>query len=582
MIRKRYAITAILTFAILLFIACNPDKNKGNIVAVRLTSEPTKLNPIVTEDANALIISSQIFMSLLDFDPNTLDITPSLAKSRPQIVPIDTGKFKGGVAYVYEIKDEAIWENGQPVTAADYVFTVKTILNKKIGSDNLRSTVEFIKDIVVDTQNPKKLTIYSPKPYILSENNSGTFFIMPEYVYDSAQIMRKFSIADLVSFGNDTIKWKNPDLLNFASAFQNPKFSNNKSYIIGCGPYSLDNWVVGQSLTLKKKSNWWGDKLVNKEPILAAYPDQIVYKPIKDNAATMSLVQNEELDAVVNIPVKDFNNMKQDPKLSAKYNMAAVSLPSLAMLGFNCKSPLLNDKKTRRAIAHTVDVQTIIKNIAGGYGVVCPSPFVIQRPYFDKTLLPLALDIEKATALLAEAGWKDSDGNGIVDKKIGGKTTDLTLRFVFAASESSKNLGLLLQDNAKKAGINIILVPYEGNTVFPVLKKRDFDIFLNSPTFPPGLDDPKEIWASTANTPEGGNRFQFENKQADTLIEQIRGELNEAKRNELYKQFQALLYDEQPAVFMFIRQERLALHKRFNAPVIARRPGFSPNMFQLK
>ena len=83
------------------------------------------------------------------------------------------------------------------------------------------------------------------------------------------------------------------------------------------------------------------------------------------------------------------------------------------------------------------------------------------------------------------------------------------------------------------------------------------------------MDDPKEMWATSSNQPDGANRFQFENKAADALIEQLRSELDVTKRNELYKKFQALIYDEQPAVFLFTAKERLALNKRFDATVMA-------------
>lgn len=65
-------------------------------------------------------------------------------------------------------------------------------------------------------------------------------------------------------------------------------------------------------------------------------------------------------------------------------------------------------------------------------------------------------------------------------------------------------------------------------------------------------------------------------------MDQIRSELDETKRNALYKQFQALLYDEQPAAFLFVRQERVAVSTRFDAPIINRRPGFSASMFKIK
>ncbi len=139
------------------FIACTSDKDKkGNKAYIRIPSEPEKLNPLTTEDVNAVQVMSNIFLSLLDFDAKTLDLVPVLAKNRPIATPIDTGKYKGGIAYTYEIREEATWDNGKPVTAADYIFTIKAILNKKAGANNLRSGLDFIKDIVVDAQNPKK------------------------------------------------------------------------------------------------------------------------------------------------------------------------------------------------------------------------------------------------------------------------------------------------------------------------------------------------------------------------------------------------------------------------------------------
>jgi peptide/nickel transport system substrate-binding protein len=344
----------------------------------------------------------------------------------------------------------------------------------------------------------------------------------------------------------------------------------------------FDEWVSGQSISIKKKANWWGEKLAATSPFFQAYPDKIIFKPIKDPTTAMSLVQNGELDAISGINPKDYIASLKDEKLTSQYQFSTFPLLSVAYLGFNCKDPKLADKRTRQAVAHLLDVDAVIKNLAGGFGEPSGSCFLPIRSYYDPSLKPIALNIEQAKALLAEAGWKDSNGDGTVDKKIGGKTTELVLRYVFATASTSRDMGLMMQEAGKKAGISIKLEPVEAPVMTENFKKRNYDIFYNGLGFSPGIDDPKEIWHSTSNTPDGGNRFQFENKQGDALIDQIRNEINEAKRNELYKKFQTLIYDEQPAIFMFIRQERLAIHKRFSAPVFRRRPGFFANTFELK
>ena len=572
----------VISFSV--FTACNSDKDKrGNTATVRLTGEPERLNPLTTEDVNATQVMGLIFLSLLDFDPQTLELVPVLAKSRPSVSTIDTGVYKGGTSYTYEIRDEATWDNGNPITAADYIFTVKAILNKKSGANNLRSGLDFINDIVVDSQNPKKFTIISNKRYILSETASGTLPILPEYIYDTEGGLKSYAVSNLAAALKDTTQKGDEGLTKFATAFQSAKFAREKDGVVGSGAYSLDNWVAGQSITVKKKANWWGDKLATSNPILAANPDQIVFKPVKDNAAAVSMMQNGELDAVTTIPPKDFNALKKDEKMAAQYQFEAVPAMSLVHAGFNCKSPKLNDKRVRRAVAHLFDVPTIIKVLAGGFGEPCVSGFIPQRAYYNKDLQPIALNIEKAQSLLAEAGWKDTNGDSTVDKTINGKRVEMNIKYIFAASnEAAKNMGLMIQENGKKIGIQFTLEPQDGKVMLENMKKRDFDMFVNASGFAPSIDDPKEMWAIASNTPDGGNRFQFENKQADALIEQIRSELTDSKRNELYKQFQALLYDEQPAVFLFARQERIALNKRFDAAIVARRPGFVPNAFKLK
>lgn len=569
--KKAILATSLLILVASIFSLCKFDNKPpvltGNRTYVRLSGEPERLNPLTTEEANAMQVMSYMFPTLLDFDAQTLELTPILAKSRPIVATIDTGKLKGGTSYTYEIRDEAMWDNGKPVTAADFIFTLKAILNPKSGANNWRSGLDFINDVVIDAANPKKFTILSNKKYFLAESKCGTMPLLPEYVYDTEGLLKVFSVADLVKL--DTGKMA-PALTQFANNIQSPKFSREKGGIVGCGAYAFEEWKAGERLVLKKKTNWWGDKLASQSPFFMALPEELHFRAVKEEASAMSLLKDGQFDAMTKLSPKDFLEMSKNDTFKTIYNF--VTAPSLANahIGFNCKSPKLDDKRTRRAIAHLVDVPTIIAKLMRGLAEPCPSPFVPQRLYFNKDLKPIDFNIDQAKTLLAAAGWKNTNGDSTLDKSIGGKTTELTLRLAFGSNNgAAKNIGLMLQENAAKAGIKIELVPTEPSAFLTTLKKRDFDLFVNNVSAGAEMDDPKEMWATSSNQPDGANRFQFENKAADALIEQLRSELDVTKRNELYKKFQALIYEEQPAVFLFTAKERLALNKRFDATVMA-------------
>jgi peptide/nickel transport system substrate-binding protein len=269
--------------------------------------------------------------------------------------------------------------------------------------------------------------------------------------------------------------------------------------------------------------------------------------------------------------------------MTAIYNFATPPANNLAYIGINCKDAKLNDRRTRRALAHLLNVNELVKSIMNGFAEPCATPFLPSKAYYDATIKNPEYSLDKAKALLAEAGWKNTNGDSTLDKRINGKQTELVLRYCFpSVNAAAKNVGLILQDEAKKVGVKIELVSIEGKGFNEAMKKRDFDLFLNQMGMNPALDDPKESWATVSNTPDGGNRCQFESKAADALMEQIRGELDTPKRDALYKQFQKLIADEQPAIFLFSTTDRIALNKRFEAETTKRRPGYVLGQFKLK
>jgi peptide/nickel transport system substrate-binding protein len=199
-------------------------------------------------------------MGLEGTDPKDYHLTPALVVARPTISEVKDGEWKGGIKLEYEIRPEAIWDNGTPVSASDYVFTLKSILNPDTKCTPLRPYYEWLADVQIDPSNPKKFTVFSKEKFFLIEEFAGTY-VLPEYVYDPEHIMAKFKLTDLNTNEKREALKGNADIQKFADQFNSEKFQREKGGVVGCGPYEFVEWKTGQTITLQRKKNWWGDKI---------------------------------------------------------------------------------------------------------------------------------------------------------------------------------------------------------------------------------------------------------------------------------------------------------------------------------
>ncbi len=569
-------------------LACkdsNQTAETNNTVYIRLASEPERLHPLLTEESNAQQIVAHIFQSLLDFDPQTLALQPVLAQQLPQVQLVDTGAMKGSMMYQFDIHPKAHWDNGTPVTVADVLFSFKSIFSLRAGSDNLKTSVDFLTDIRFDSLAGRRCTFVCNKKFVNAAAAIGTIPILPEYIYDATKQLRPYNFATLANRRDSvTIQriFADSALQRFARTFNQPLFSRQPQGVIGSGAYRLAAWTMGQSIVLERKKNWWADSLATDNPMFDALPDVLHYRIVSDEAAVVSMMKDGKLDAVNKLSPKNFSDMGKDSALKLRYRFTAAPTLNYSYVGFNMHDARFADKRTRRAFAHLLDVPMIIKTVMNGMADTCVVPIAPTRSYYEQRLPVVRFDTAKAKTLLAQAGWKDSDGDGTIDKMIGGKKTPFIVRFVFVNNLLQKNLALMFQQNAQKVGIQTTLVGIEASAFMQAMKKRDMDLFLSGAVPPPVADDPKELWASSSDTPDGGNRTGFRNAAADVLMEQIRSELDSTRRDALYRKFQVLIYDEQPAIFLFNPKERIVTNLRFEVPITKRRPGFAERLFRLK
>lgn len=573
-------------FGVLLFFGCKKEikENPGNWVTVCLPAEPDRLNPILSTGAYASQVESHLFLPLLQFDPKSLELSPCLAVARPEIREITEGKYKGGFAYTFEIHKEAAWDDGRAVTAGDYIFTMKAILHPGVESPAFKAYFNFLKDIKTDPANPKKLTVYTNGPYILAEAALGNIEVYPEHFYDPEGVMKNYPVRMLVNEDSSAILVEKDTLLGrFADTFNSSEYSREKDLVRGCGAYQLEEWITGERIVLKRKKDWWGDKISDKYPLLKAFPEKIIYRPVVDGTTAVTLLKSRGLDAMGSIEAEAFVELTENDLVKQFYNLYTPPFLAYYYIGFNTNSPKLSDKNVRRAIAHLLDMDDVVGRLMHGLAQRVVGPIHPAKPYYHTGLQPVSLDIAKAKTLLSNAGWKDSDSDGWLDKMIDGAKVNLQLTYKYSiGNDIAQNIGLLLKENAQSAGIKIELIAKEFSELVEDTRKRDFDLYYMAWSNPPTLDDLRQTWHTQSDTPKGSNKVGFGNTATDSIIDAIRIEMDVKKRDELYLRIQEMIYEEQPYIFLFAPKERIAIHKRFEAETSALRPGYFENHFKLK
>lgn len=550
------------------------DRAGINEIVIREVADADKINPYTYTSGYSTFPVADIFMSLLGQNPKTLELVPLLAVSRPTKTLIEDGPYKGGMSFVYELRPEAKWDNGSPVMASDVAFTLKALKNPLCESETFRPFYEFIDDIIIDPSNPRKFTLMCKGRYMLSEEVSG-MNIIPEYVYDPSKIMAKFTVKELNDPANTDKLKGNMELKKFADDFNGDYHSRDPKGVSGCGPYALDKYETGQRIVLKKKQNWWGDALASKLIGFNAFPSKITFEIIQDDAGALSSLRGEKVDILKSIKAKDFLDLQKSEKDTAKYKLYKEDQLSYLYIAMNMRNNKLSDVKVRRALAHLTDVDQIIKNLQYDMAVRQVGMISPLKRYFNTNLKPILYDVEKAKTLLTEAGWLDSDGNGIRDKVINGKKEELNFTIKYGSGGGiGDQVAAILQESFRKAGCELSTSPKEFTVLIQEVKKHNFELYMGSWGGVTGLEDPNQIWHTRSYT-DGDNFPGFGDQKSDVLIEALRNEQDDAKRDQMYKDLQQMIYDAQPYIFISSSKNRFAIHKRFpDAMTTLIRPGF--------
>jgi peptide/nickel transport system substrate-binding protein len=236
--------------------------------------------------------------------------------------------------------------------------------------------------------------------------------------------------------------------------------------------------------------------------------------------------------------------MKETPFLNV------YSQPSLgySYIGYNLQNPLFQDKRVRQAMTYAINREEIVQYVLYGLGTVANGPFPSHLWYSNPHVKPLPYDPVKARQLLAEAGWKDSDGDGILDKA--GKPFRFKL-ITNSGNDTRRDVGVLAQRAFRELGIDVKLELYEWSVFLKnFINPKAFDACILGWGLSPDPDD-YQIWHSS-QIEKGFNFVSYRNAEVDRLWEEGRREYDIEKRKTTYWRINELMAEDQPYTFLFV------------------------------
>jgi peptide/nickel transport system substrate-binding protein len=547
----------------------SPSWSKENTVVYLTISQPENLHPTngLTGDTEAMLYT-QVYLFTVDFQK--LAVCPYAVEQLPIISP-------DGLRYTYKLRNDITFDDGQPLTVEDVIFTYKANKCPLTNNPNTKPFLDNIKDIVADKDKPGEFTVIMKEKYIHNLDMMEDYPLLQRSVFDKNNVLAKYSFTQLddKNFKADQHK----DLNDWATELNSAKYGHDINYLAGAGPYKIEKWEPGQSITLVRKKNHWSQKTSN--PVVYSYPERIIFKLNKDENSQMLEFKAQTIDATSYLTTKTLLELQKDPSFNANYNSAFTSTYNFWYAAMNCKpdgvknKKLFTDKRVRRAMAMLTPVNQINKVLNNGRNSRVVGPVSPFKPEYNTDLKLIELDIEGAKKLLDEAGWKDTDGDNIRDKVVDGVKIQFEFNLNYMTSTVDwKNTALMMAEQMYKAGVKAIPTPLDYVVQYAKARAHNYDMMLavNAGTF--ASEDYTQNWHSSSWLNKGSNFSGFGSAQSDALIDSIKYTLDDAQRNKMAKELQVMLYDEQPYIFLFASQRRLVIHKRFgNQEMYFERPG---------
>jgi len=496
----------------------------GGTVSFLSRKDPQTLNNVIHSDGPSRRISSFIFPPLIDLDPETKALRPLTAAILPEIAA-------GNLVHRWRLREGLKWhdfeESGAYLTTRDVKFSFDLIWNEKIDAAHVKEALGGLEEIrVVDDLTFE--TVYS-EPYFSSAYTFGRRMrIMPAHLLEGVPA----------------------EEINRHPLGRNP---------IGYGPFRFGRWETGREVVLERSD-------LNRDifPEFARpWMDRIRWKIVADKSMEYLLFKKGELD-IFNMVHDDVEAKAGTEDFKKVGTVHTYYIPYFNYIGWNNRSDFFENRLTRQAMAHLIRRHQILESHLYGKGKVLSGPFYYFSNEYDRSIEPRPFDPDRARTLLADAGWSDSDGNGILDKEFDGERKEFRFEILLSTNMFPYEMALYrrFEEDLKTVGIIMVQRRLEWNTRRALITDQKFDAYQLGATADLLYEDYYMAWHSSQTVVPLRNRVGFVNARVDEILEQARIEVEDAKRYALMRELHAILHEDQPVTALYTPAVNAAVSNR--------------------
>ncbi len=470
----------------------NTEPAYGDTLIMGSIGDASTLLPVLASDSASSDISGLVYNGLVRYDKD-LQIEGDLAESW-EISP-------DNLTFTFHLRKDVVWHDGAPFTAEDVLFTYQLLVDPKTPTAYAERYRQVAKAEVVD---PYTFRVTYEKP-LATALVSWAFAMHPKHLLENQDITR----------------------------------SPLGSHPVGTGPFRFVEWRRGEKIVLEANPDYHEGR---------PYLHRVVYRIIPDTSTMFLELQSGGLDFMSLTPLQ-YAMQTETPAFRRRFNKYKYPAFGYTYLGYNLRRPLFQDKKVRQALSFAINKQELVDGVLLGLGQVASGPYKPGTWPYNENVERYPYDPEKSRALLAEAGWRDSNGDGILDKE--GRP------FVFTIVTNQGNdqrikAGEIIQRRFREVGIDVKLRVIEwASFLKEFINPGNFDATILGWSIP--IDpDSYDIWHSSKTGPDELNFVHFKNDEVDRLLEEGRRSLDQDRRKEIYDRFQEILAEEQPYTFLFV------------------------------
>jgi peptide/nickel transport system substrate-binding protein len=493
-----------IMFALGLIIASCGEKverNPNTFVEASI-GDARRLNPVTANDGASGTINDQVFNGLVKYNKD-IKLVGDLAKQWEI--------SNGGKTITFYLRKGVKWHDGVEFTAEDCLFTYQKFIDPNVATPYSSSYTDISKAEVV-SKYVFRVTYKEPFSPALESWAMG---MIPRHLLEGKDI--------------------NTDQFN--------------RHPVGTGPYKFKEWISGQKIVLVANDDYFEGR-----PNI----DQFIYRIIPDSSTMFQELLSGGIDMMSLSPLQ-YLRKSETRRIRDNYVKFRYPANAYTYMGYNLRNPLFSEIKVRQALSYAINRQGIIDGILLGLGRPCTGPFSYVSWAYNPNAKSYAYDPEKARSMLAEAGWKDLNSDGILEKD--GKPFRFTIMTNQGNTERIRTAEII-QQNMKALGIDVNIRVMEWQAFLEQIDKRSFDAIILGWSM--GRDpDIYDIWHSSKTKKGEYNFIGYHNAEVDRLLVEGRHTFDIEKRKKIYFRIHAILAEEQPYAFLYVPDATPILHKRF-------------------